>query len=47
IIIDDICTTGSTLSEVANLLIDSGASEIYCACACKTPDKRGEKNESR
>ncbi|MDE6520678.1 MAG: double zinc ribbon domain-containing protein [Ruminococcus sp.] len=48
IIIDDICTTGSTLSEVANLLIDSGASEIYCACACKTPYiKRGDKNESR
>lgn len=48
IIIDDICTTGSTLSEIANLLVDSGASEIYCACACKTPDKkRGDKNESR
>lgn len=47
IIIDDICTTGSTLSEITNLLIDSGASEIYCACVCKTVYKRGEKNESR
>lgn len=48
LIIDDICTTGSTLSEITNLLLDSGASEIYCACVCKTPDlKRGEINESR
>ncbi|MCM1229781.1 MAG: ComF family protein [Ruminococcus flavefaciens] len=48
LVIDDVCTTGSTLAEVANLLINSGAGEIYCACACKTPDlKRGEKNESR
>lgn len=38
LIIDDVCTTGSTLSEITNLLLDSGASEIYCACACKTPD---------
>ena len=44
LIIDDVCTTGSTLSEITNLLIDSGASEIYCDCACKTPDlKRCEK----
>lgn len=44
LIIDDVCTTGSTLSEITNLLLDSGASEVYCACACKTPDlKRGEK----
>ena len=38
LIIDDVCTTGSTLSEITNLLIDSGASEVYCACACKTSD---------
>lgn len=44
IIVDDVCTTGSTLSEITNLLADCGAESIYCACACKTPDlKRGVK----
>lgn len=50
IIVDDICTTGSTLSEITNLLIKSGVAEVYCVCACKTPNKpykQGEKNESR
>lgn len=43
LIVDDVCTTGSTLAEITNLLIDCGANEIYCACACKTPElKRGE-----
>lgn len=36
IIIDDVCTTGSTLSEISKLLKNNGASEILCACCCKT-----------
>lgn len=48
LIIDDICTTGSTLSEIANLLINCGTADIFCACACKTPElKRGDFNEPR
>lgn len=48
LVIDDVCTTGSTLSEIANLLTECGAENIFCACACKTPElKRGDFNESR
>lgn len=48
LVIDDVCTTGSTLSEIANLLTECGAESIFCACACKTPKlKRGDFNESR
>lgn len=44
IIVDDVCTTGSTLSEIASLLAECGAESIFCACACKTPElKRGAK----
>lgn len=44
LIIDDVCTTGSTVSEIANLLTECGAESIFCACACKTPElKRGER----
>lgn len=39
LIIDDVCTTGSTLEEIARLLTENGAAEIYCASCCKTPDK--------
>ncbi len=46
LIVDDVCTTGSTLSEIANLLTECGAESVFCACACKTPElKRGVKNE--
>lgn len=44
LIIDDVCTTGSTVSEIASLLTECGAESIFCACACKTPElKRGER----
>ncbi len=39
LIIDDVCTTGSTFEEIAKLLTENGAAEIYCASCCKTPDK--------
>lgn len=35
IIVDDVCTTGSTLAELAAALLESGAVRIYCACCCK------------
>ena len=34
--IDDLCTTGSTLAELAAVLLEAGAAKVYCACACKT-----------
>ena len=37
LLVDDICTTGSTLRELTAVLIDSGAASVYCACCCKTP----------
>lgn len=44
LIVDDVCTTGSTLSEITNLLAECDAESIFCACACKTPElKRGVK----
>lgn len=44
LIVDDVCTTGSTLSEITNLLAEYDAKSIFCACACKTPElKRGVK----
>ena len=35
LLIDDIVTTGSTLSECAKMLLDAGASRIICAAMCK------------
>jgi len=39
LLIDDIVTTGSTLSECAETLLLAGASEIYCAALAKTQKK--------
>lgn len=39
LIIDDVCTTGSTLSELSGLLKRNGAAKVYCAACCKTPLK--------
>ncbi len=43
LIIDDVCTTGSTFAEIAKLLTENGACEIYCASCCKTPYKKVKK----
>lgn len=36
ILIDDVCTTGSTLSEVSRILKNSNAEKIFCFTYCKT-----------
>lgn len=38
LLIDDIVTTGSTLSECARILLDAGASEILCAALATARD---------
>lgn len=47
LLIDDVCTTGSTLTEITGLLLKNGAAEVHCAVCCKTPDikKEDEINE--
>lgn len=41
LLVDDVCTTGSTLSEITALLNNSGADAVYCAACCKTPPGNG------
>lgn len=38
LLIDDVATTGSTLSAVAELLLDAGAAEVSAAVFAKVPD---------
>lgn len=45
LVIDDVCTTGSTFSEIARLLKKCGASAVYCACCCKTEKNKGDDYE--
>jgi len=40
LIVDDICTTGSTLRELTAVILKSGAVSVHCACCCKTMKKR-------
>ena len=37
LLVDDVCTTGSTLRELTALLTEHGAKAVYCAACCKTP----------
>ena len=39
LLIDDIITTGSTLSECARVLLDAGAETVYCATLAATEKK--------
>lgn len=36
LLIDDICTTGSTLRELTSVIKKNGATSVRCACCCKT-----------
>lgn len=36
LLVDDICTTGSTLSELTEVIMKNGAASVSCACCCKT-----------
>lgn len=40
LLIDDICTTGSTLSEIAMLCRKNGAEDVMCATAMKVAKKK-------
>ena len=47
LIIDDICTTGNTLAEIAKILIKSGVKEVHCASCCKTPPTKKIKYKTK
>lgn len=38
LLVDDICTTGSTFAELTALILENGASEVRCAACCHTLD---------
>ena len=40
LLIDDVCTTGSTFAEAAKVLKESGAAKVYAASFAKTPKNR-------
>lgn len=40
LLIDDICTTGSTLRELTAAIMSVGAASVRCACCCKTAPKK-------
>ena len=40
LIIDDVTTTGTTLSRAAEVLLAAGADTVYCAAMAVTPDAR-------
>lgn len=46
LIVDDVCTTGSTLAEIVKLLKNCGASRVYCASCCKTPEINNNNNNN-
>lgn len=46
LLIDDVCTTGSTLAELTSLLLHNGAAKVYCGCCCKTPEIKSEVKEN-
>lgn len=40
LLIDDVCTTGATLTYCASQLKKAGSGEIYCACVARTDVKK-------
>jgi len=45
ILVDDVCTTGTTLEKTTALLLECGAKAVYCAACCKTPSREKEGSE--
>lgn len=45
LIIDDVITTGATVSECAKTLLTAGASEVLCAALAKTPKNPAKRAE--
>ena len=43
-LIDDICTTGATLTECVRVLKDGGAESVACAAVALTREKKVHKN---
>lgn len=43
LLVDDILTTGATLSEVSRVLLQAGAASVSCAVLAKTPRRHGSK----
>jgi predicted amidophosphoribosyltransferase len=40
LIVDDVCTTGTTLRRAAETLIEAGAEAVTCAAMAHAPDPR-------
>ena len=47
LLVDDICTTGSTLAECARVLKDAGAAEVVCAAVALTREKNVHKSKEK
>ncbi len=47
LLLDDICTTGSTFAEIAEVLLTNGAAEVMCASCCKTPPPKRKADEQK
>lgn len=45
LLVDDICTTGATLCQCADVLRRAGAAEVVCAAAARTPPGRSDAPE--
>ena len=47
LLIDDICTTGATLTECARVLKDAGAAEVVCAAVAHTREEKTGKGRRK
>lgn len=46
LLIDDICTTGATLTECVRVLRDAGAEDVVCAAVAHTREQKRQKTEN-
>jgi len=46
LLLDDVFTTGATMNNCANILLDAGASEVFCITATKTRTQKLLKSQS-